>query len=98
MTHSSTSFVAIDFETANHNRNSACEIGLVSVREGLIVAEHRFLIRPPTDEFIPWFTDLHGIAWDDVALDWLLETHIAASVDFHDRGMTRDLGRGRGPE
>ncbi len=59
-------FVAIDFETANYDGNSTCEVGLVkAVGEG-IVSEHSFLIRPPSREFVPRFTELHGIAWKDV--------------------------------
>jgi DNA polymerase-3 subunit epsilon len=58
-------FVAIDFETADHGRDSACAIGLVRVDDGIITERvHRF-IRPPRDEFV--FTYIHGITWDDVA-------------------------------
>ena len=33
----SQSFVALDFETANSSHSSACEIGLVKVKDGIIV-------------------------------------------------------------
>lgn len=39
-------FVAIDFETANTSRDSACAIGLVTVRNGRIIDEYYQLIRP----------------------------------------------------
>ncbi len=58
------SFVAIDFETANNAANSACAIGLVRVDHGKITASACHLIRPPTSEFR--FTWVHGITWRDV--------------------------------
>ena len=57
-------FVAIDFETANHSRDSACAVGLVAGREGRIEISQTFLIRPPDPEFR--FTHIHRIAWEDV--------------------------------
>jgi DNA polymerase-3 subunit epsilon len=58
-------FVAIDFETANYQPDSACAVGLVKVVGGQIVdtAVHR--IRPPTKRFA--FTYIHGLTWKDVA-------------------------------
>ena len=58
------SFVAIDFETANHSRNSACAVGLATVRHGRIEVARSFLIRPPSSHFV--FTGIHGLGWDDV--------------------------------
>jgi DNA polymerase-3 subunit epsilon len=60
-------FVAIDFETANPQRNSACSIGLVRVERGKIVERVHRLIRPPTSEF--WFTHIHNISYADVAAE-----------------------------
>ncbi len=60
----SSSFLAIDFETADYGRDSACAIGLVRVDRGEITARAAHLIRPPRREFV--FTYLHGISWDDV--------------------------------
>ena len=57
-------FVAIDFETANDNRDSACSVGLVVGRDGKIEVSQSFLIRPPTPEFR--FTPVHGLSWEDV--------------------------------
>ena len=59
------SFLAIDFETANNQPDSACAIGLVRAEEGEIVAEAAFLIRPPSPEF--YFTHIHGLTWAHVA-------------------------------
>ena len=58
------SFVAIDFETANHSKDSACAVGLATVRRGRIEAALSFLIRPPSSHFV--FTGIHGLGWEDV--------------------------------
>ena len=54
-------FIAIDFETANSQRNSPCEIGLVKVENFKIVEKKSFLIRPKDNYFDYFNTDLHGI-------------------------------------
>ncbi|PZV12685.1 MAG: exonuclease [Leptolyngbya sp.] len=58
-------FVALDFETADNGRDSACAIGLVRVENNRIVQRSYHLIRPPRDYFR--FTHIHGISWHDVA-------------------------------
>lgn len=57
-------FLAIDFETANYYRDSACAVGLVRVEDNKIIAKESYLIKPPSSWFV--FSDLHGITWDDV--------------------------------
>ena len=57
-------FAAIDFETANNRRNSACSVSIVTVRDNEIEDQVTYLIRPPTRYFE--FTDIHGISWEDV--------------------------------
>lgn len=57
-------FVAIDFETANYQPNSACAVGVVKVVNGEIADKASYLIRPPTREFR--FTYIHGLTWLDV--------------------------------
>ena len=62
----STCFVALDFETANNERGSACSVGLVRVEDGKIVAKQSRLINPQT-YFLAGFTrDVHGISAEDV--------------------------------
>ena len=39
-------FVAIDFETENHQLDSACSLGIVSVKKGVIEYQHEYLINP----------------------------------------------------
>lgn len=58
-------FVAIDFETADYGRDSACSIALVKVLGDQIIDRAQFLIRPPRRTFE--FTYLHGISWKHVA-------------------------------
>ncbi|MEO8066147.1 MAG: exonuclease domain-containing protein [Flavobacteriales bacterium] len=60
-------FVTLDFETANKNRNSPCEIGLTFVSEGKVVETKSWLIRPKPMEFDYFNVLLHGIRADMVA-------------------------------
>ncbi len=57
-------FAAIDFETADYGRDSACAVALVKVEGGRIVDRVSTLIRPPRREFV--FTYIHGITWEMV--------------------------------
>ncbi len=57
-------FVALDFETADRGRDSACAIGLVRVENGQLTHRSHDLIRPPRSQFE--FTHIHGIGWLDV--------------------------------
>ena len=49
-------FVAIDFETADQGRDSACSVGLVRVENGAIVKTAVQLIQPPRFEGGDLFT------------------------------------------
>ncbi len=69
-------FVAIDFETADEGKDSACSVGLVRVERGEIVKTAVQLLRPPRmgegDLFSPppeefRFTHVHGIRPAQVA-------------------------------
>tara|TARA_B110000211_G_scaffold205872_1_gene240424 strand:+ start:139 stop:1050 length:912 start_codon:yes stop_codon:yes gene_type:complete len=59
-------FIAIDFETANSNRNSPCEIGIVKVENFKITDKKSFLIRPKENYFDWMNTEIHGIDEDTV--------------------------------
>ena len=60
-------FCAIDFETATHERHSACELGICVVENSKIVSTKTWLIKPPS---FPYFNqrniDVHGILPSDV--------------------------------
>lgn len=60
-------WAAIDFETANADRASACALGLVVVRESQIVKRRSWLIRPSKGCFDRNNIMLHGITADQVA-------------------------------
>ena len=55
-------FVAIDFETANHNRSSACSIGIAVVKNDEIVETKSFLIHPVPNYYAPINIRIHGIS------------------------------------
>jgi len=57
-------FVAIDFETADTGRDSACAVALIRVEGGRITQRETRLIRPPRQTF--QFTHIHGLRWQDV--------------------------------
>lgn len=59
-------FTAIDFETANGKRNSACSLGLVRVENGIIIESRDWLISPPEMYFHPINVGIHGITEEDV--------------------------------
>ena len=100
-------FTAIDFETADYGRDSACAIGAVFVRDAEIVRRFRQLIRPPRPDFA--FTHIHGITWQDVhdspsfAELWPLLRGFVEDSDFlvahnaaFDRGVLAACCRGAG--
>lgn len=58
-------FAAIDFETANEKRNSACSIGVVRFDENEIFDEYYSLINPMSD-FRSMNIRIHGIREEDV--------------------------------
>ncbi len=65
-----TTFTAIDFETANRSRASACSIAAVTMDEdGTVIDERADLIRPPAglDYFHPINISIHGLRPVDVA-------------------------------
>lgn len=57
-------FIAIDFETANHNRSSACQIGLAKVIDDKIVETKCFYIKPTPNYYEPINVRIHGITQD----------------------------------
>ncbi len=77
-------FTAIDFETANSSSASACAVGLVRVRDGQVVAQTGWLIRPPAghDRFFEVNIGIHGIAPADVADAPTWAEQLPAMSDF----------------
>ena len=60
-------FIALDFETANTNMNSACSIGIAAVKDGAIADTFYSLIRPKRGKFYPENIAIHGITPEMVA-------------------------------
>ncbi len=59
-------FTAIDFETANERRASACAVGVVRVRNGQITDTYQTLLRP-RELRVDWRNfEVHGIAEKDL--------------------------------
>ena len=58
--------IAIDFETANEERGSACSVGLAWIEDGRIVRVEERLIRPKDMRFSPFNIAVHGIRPEQV--------------------------------
>ena len=58
-------FAAIDFETANNCAESICSVGLVVVREGIIVDRFYSLVQPEPNYYLYWNTRVHGLTQAD---------------------------------
>ncbi len=58
-------FNVVDVETANYDRATICQIGVVQVISGRISDEWSTLV-DPEEEFTGRFTEIHGIATEQV--------------------------------
>ena len=58
-------FAAIDFETANTERTSVCSVGVVIVRDGVMVDSFYSLIQPEPNYYNYWCTRVHGLTRKD---------------------------------
>ncbi|TWU10166.1 exonuclease domain-containing protein [Allorhodopirellula heiligendammensis] len=59
-------FTAIDFETATHQSDSACQLAAVRVRDGEMIDSACWLIRPKPFYISPRNIEIHGITPDMV--------------------------------
>ena len=59
-------FIAVDFETANEQRGSACSVGLAWIQDREIVRVEERLIRPKEMRFSEFNIGIHGIHPEDV--------------------------------
>jgi DNA polymerase III subunit epsilon len=55
------SFTALDFETANWNPNSICQVGLVRYEDGKLIASVNRLVQPPNNHYHYKNIEIHGI-------------------------------------
>jgi len=58
--------IAIDFETANEQRGSACSVGLAWIENGRVVRVEERLIRPKDMRFSSFNIGIHGIRPEQV--------------------------------
>lgn len=58
-------FAAIDFETANQSPSSVCSVGVVIVRDGVIVEKYYSLIQPEPNYYSYYNTKVHGLTAGD---------------------------------
>jgi len=77
------SIAVLDFETANYQPNSPCQLGIAVVESWRIVRQKKWLIRPKRLYFSPKCIAVHGITpedvldapcWDEIwsdVIDWL---------------------------
>lgn len=93
-------FTAIDFETANADRGSACAVGLIIVEDGKVVGRLSQLIRPEPLHFDPFNVAIHGINADDVADEptfaelWpALWTHVRGPLVAHNASFDMSVLR-----
>lgn len=93
-------FAALDFETADFGRDSACALSVVIVDSEKVVDTWTSLIRPPRRTFS--FTYLHGISWDHVKDKpafgelWPAVAKLLVDVDFlaaHNASFDRSVLR-----
>lgn len=91
-------FTAIDFETANFQRASVCQIGVAKVTDGQIVLNDAWLVRPPQGHRFFTNTFVHGITEEDVidAPEWpaslarlieVIEDHALVAYSPFDKGV-----------
>tara|TARA_R110000796_G_scaffold131100_2_gene246725 strand:+ start:3160 stop:4125 length:966 start_codon:yes stop_codon:yes gene_type:complete len=98
------SFVAIDFETANEHRASACEIGVSVWNDGQLSSSQAVFVSPPAglDYFDPFLTEqIHGITADmvegspqlDVFLDRMVTQIDGTPLVAHNAGFDMSVIR-----
>ena len=88
-------FIAIDFETANSNRSSACQIGLAKFQDGELKWSKSYLIKPKPNHYDPINVSIHGIdanatktaptfkqVWDEIHHDLTFNTLVAHNASF----------------
>jgi DNA polymerase III subunit epsilon len=79
-------FAALDFETADYGRDSACSLAIVVGEGTQIVDKGYFLIRPPRSTIL--FTYIHGLTWSHVAEQptfgelWPVAARLLDGVEF----------------
>ncbi|BDD01722.1 exonuclease domain-containing protein [Persicobacter psychrovividus] len=88
-------FLAIDFETANSSRNSACSVGVALFEEGKLIQSGHYYIKPEPNYFAPINIGVHGIylemvehaldfksIWEEIMVDYAAEIMVCHNAGF----------------
>lgn len=59
-------FIALDFETANYEPTSICQVGLAVFEDNVLTKTYSQLIKPTPYYFAPSHTAVHGLSYADV--------------------------------
>ena len=79
-------FVALDFETANKYKNSACSLAVITVENGQITKKAYSLIKPPFMSFAPECIEIHGIEPKEVLHEKTFDQLWPAIYENHLKG------------
>ena len=79
-------FVALDFETANKYKNSACSLAVITVENGQITKKAYSLIKPPFMSFDPECIEIHGIEPKEVLHEKTFDQLWPAIYENHLKG------------
>ncbi|MBB4953233.1 DNA polymerase-3 subunit epsilon [Agrobacterium vitis] len=94
--------IAIDFETANEGRDSACSVGLAWIDDGAVVRVEERLIRPRTMRFSSFNIAIHGIRPEHVedapefpeVMDEFADDFAGATMIAHNAAFDFSVWRG----
>lgn len=94
--------IAIDFETANERRGSACSIGLAWIESGEVVRVEERLIRPRDMRFSGMNIAIHGIHPEDVedapgfpeVMEEFRDDFAASTIIAHNAAFDMSVWRG----
>lgn len=96
-------FTAIDFETATGDM-MACQVGIVTVRNGIFVEKRSILIQPPNNEYTASTIKIHGITpemtercptfekvWKDIGIYFSDDLIVAHNASFDESVLYKNL-------
>ncbi|WP_137130209.1 3'-5' exonuclease [Rhizobium sp. FY34] len=93
--------IAIDFETANEQRGSACSVGLAWIEDGRVVRVEERLIRPRDMRFSSFNIAVHGIRPEQVedagefpeVMDEFIDDFVGATMIAHNAAFDFSVWR-----
>lgn len=93
--------IAVDFETANERRGSACSVGFAFIENGAVTRVEERLIRPKEMRFSGFNVAIHGIRPEDVedapefpeVMDEFAEDFAGATLIAHNASFDMSVWR-----